>query len=340
MGDREREHGALDPTDLAIVVSHFNLGVIRAMVAVSRGAPGGVKYEVDSDRGRFLLKRRRESRDHLDRVTFVHAVEIALVEAGFPIPRLIGTARHHSSMVIHGGSVFELHEWVTGSRYDDSVSKTVGSGSALARLHETFRRTAIAASVPRFPTRAERANHVLGHLDEIRKTGSVHAAPAIRAYTDAVRQIETLGVSRWDESTIHGDWHPGNLVFEGDRVSAVLDFDNARPGHRTSDIATGVLQFSMIGGKSDPRTWPEHADLARVEAFLTGYDSVVADRLTKAELEGIPPLMIEALIGEAAGPIATTGRFAAIEGGAFLEMVVRKARWVAANAKQISGSVG
>ena len=129
-------------------------------------------------------------------------------------------------------------------------------------------------------------------------------------------------------------------MFDGDRVCAVLDFDNARPGHRVVDIATGVVQFSMVGGKADPRTWPEQADMARVEAFLRGYDSANPDRLSKAELEAIPALMVEALIGEAAGPIATTGRFAAIEGEAFLEMVVRKSRWVAANARAIAGAAG
>ena len=50
--------------------------------------------------------------------------------------------------------------------------------------------------------------------------------------------------------------------------------------------------------------------------------------ISTAELAALPWLMIEALIVEAAIPIATTGHFAGIEGGAFLQMVERKVRWL------------
>jgi hypothetical protein len=45
--------------------------------------------------------------------------------------------------------------------------------------------------------------------------------------------------------------------------------------------------------------------------------------------------MIEALIAEAAIPIATTGTFAGIQGGAFLRMVERKVRWIHEMADEI-----
>jgi homoserine kinase type II len=327
--------GTLDPADLAIVLSHFNLGVIKAMTPITRGTPGTVKYEIDAERGRFILKRRREPRDQLDRVAFGHAVQIAITSAGFPAPKLVGTARHHSSMVIHAGALFEIHEWAVGSRYDDSVPKTMGAGAALARLHDTLARTPIAAPVPRFPTRAERRANVMRHLEDIRRAGHGFAATAERVFIDAGLAIDALGIDRWPEGTIHGDWHPGNLLFDADRVAAVLDFDNARPGHRILDLATGVLQFSLLAGTPDPKAWPDHADAPRVEAFLKGYDATASQRLSKAELDAIPPLMVEALVGEAVGPIATTGRFAAIEGQPFLEMVTRKANWVMGNAAPI-----
>lgn len=338
MSEHDRDHATLDPSDLAVVLSHFNLGVIRAMAPVARGTPGTVKYEIDAERGRFILKRRREQRDQIDRVAFGHAVQIAISSAGFPAPKLIGTARHHSSMVIHAGSIYEVHEWVVGSRYDDSVPKTMGAGAALARLHTALAQIPVIAAKPRFPTRIDRRANIVRHLEEIRRAGRGYAAGAERAYVEATRSIDALGVDGWAEGIVHGDWHPGNMLFDGDRVGAVLDFDNARPGHRVLDVATGTLQFSLLAGGPDPRTWPEHADVARVEAFLRGYDASAKNRLTKAEFEALPALMVEALVGEAAGPIATTGRFAAIEGEAFLEMVVRKAHWLLEHAKAITAA--
>lgn len=54
------------------------------------------------------------------------------------------------------------------------------------------------------------------------------------------------------------------------------------------------------------------------------------------ESRAIPALMVEAMVGESVGPIATTGRFAAIEGGAFLEMVGRKVAWIEREASRLS----
>lgn len=338
MAEHDRIPATLDPADLAVVLSHYNLGVIRSMTPITRGAPGAVKYEVDAERGRFIVKRRRESREQLDRVAYGHAVQIALAGAGFPSPKLVGTSRQHSSMVIHAGAIFEVHEWAVGSKYDDSIPKTMGSGAALARLHGALVGSGVIAPAACFPSRTERRKNIVRHLEGIRSAGRGGAASAERVFFDACATIDALGVDGWPLGIVHGDWHPGNLLFDGDRVSAVLDFDNARPGHRVLDVAMGTAQFSLIGGAADPRTWPEHADIKRIEAFLKGYDASAKERLTKAELEAIPPLMVESLVGEAAGPIATTGRFAAIEGDAFLEMVVRKAQWVLRNASQITAA--
>ncbi|MEL6797352.1 MAG: hypothetical protein AAFO89_11095, partial [Planctomycetota bacterium] len=74
--------------------------------------------------------------------------------------------------------------------------------------------------------------------------------------------------------------------------------------------------------------WPVELDTVRLHAFLRAYDAVEGCILSQAELRAMPWLMIEALIAEAAMPIAATGRFGSIDGGAFLEMVDRKATWL------------
>ncbi|MEC9373055.1 MAG: hypothetical protein VYC34_04390, partial [Planctomycetota bacterium] len=78
----------------------------------------------------------------------------------------------------------------------------------------------------------------------------------------------------------------------------------------------------------------------RFGAFFKGYDAVEGCRLSRAEIQVIPDLMIEALIGEAAAPVARTGAFDRFEGGAFLEMVDRKARWLESNRGRLAESLG
>ena len=50
--------------------------------------------------------------------------------------------------------------------------------------------------------------------------------------------------------------------------------------------------------------------------------------------------MVEALIAEAAPPIAATGRFARLDGHEFLLMVDRQTAWIEAQASQIQNLLG
>ena len=51
--------------------------------------------------------------------------------------------------------------------------------------------------------------------------------------------------------------------------------------------------------------------------------------LDDRELDVLPWLMLEGLIMESVIPIANEGRFARIPGSAFLDMIARKAEWLA-----------
>src|SRR4029453_10881538 len=121
--------------------------------------------------------------------------------------------------------------------------------------------------------------------------------------------------------------------FKDNRIVAVIDYDSARMQPRIIDAANGALQFSIIGGDDDIRTWPEYIDESRYKRFLRGYDEVML--LSQAELRTIPWLMIEALIAEAVFPIAATGPFGKVEGLSFLQMVQRKVQWLQHSADRL-----
>ena len=156
------------------------------------------------------------------------------------------------------------------------------------------------------------------------------------SYSDAAVQINEMGLSDWPMQVVHSDWHPGNMLFRGPRVVAVIDYDAARIQQRVIDVANGALQFAILGGGDDPSTWPSHIDQSRYENFLRGYDRVPECVLARAELRAIPWLMIEALIAETVIPIAATGSFARMDGVGFLMMVERKVRWLQTNAESLA----
>jgi len=116
------------------------------------------------------------------------------------------------------------------------------------------------------------------------------------------------------------------MLFDGQEVAAVIDYDAARIQPRVIDVANGVLQFSILTGDKNPARWSDALDLERLSSFLEGYNR--STRLPAEQAKAIPFLMCEAMIGEAALPIAATGVFGRLKGYPFLQMVERKVKWI------------
>src|SRR5690606_14296634 len=158
-------------------------------------------------------------------------------------------------------------------------------------------------------------------------------------YLHAAERAERLGVTRFPVQIIHGDWHPGNMLFAGSEVAAVLDHDNAGVGQRISDIANGALQFSLRA-KGAPETWPAEPDRGRLRAFMAGLDSGPAGPVSEREVAAIPWLMLQALVIEGVTPVAATGAFAGRPALGPLLMIERKAAWLGRFAREIVSEIG
>lgn len=327
--------------DLAIVLSHYDLGVIQKMQPLRRGMDVSPKFVIRAEKGDFLLKRRREGKDDLARVAYSHAVQLALLKQSFPTAEIVGTRRHNNSVVIHAGMVYEVLRWIPGQRYAGTVEQSRAAGRMLGRFHDalaTFRAMDPPSSLGVSYHGVARVETELEGLVSGRKRELADAAGALLAmYRESAARVEGAGLGSWPVQVVHGDWHPGNLLFQGDDVVGVIDLDTVRPGTRALDLATGVLQFSITRNEGNPLTWPDHVDEDRYRAFLEGYDGESERRISHAELGVLAWLMIEAMIAESVVPVATTGRFAAVEGGEFLGMVRRKAEWIREHASRLEG---
>lgn len=123
------------------------------------------------------------------------------------------------------------------------------------------------------------------------------------------------------------------------RIAAILDFDSVRIAPRLADLVNGAMQFALgrspatgtngraglITGHPEPssstREWRIGIDQALLGAFYRGYRREHGLPLTPEEARAAPELMIEALIVEAAAPIAATGRFGKLDPAPILAKV-------------------
>lgn len=341
------ERATFGSPELAIVLSHYDLGRVQKIQDFPRGSRRAPKLVLRADKGTFLLKRRAAGRDDPFKVAFAHQIQLFLIRRQFPLPHLIGTRGDNNSMLQWNGAIYELFEFVKGGSFDNSVEATAEAGRTLALFHRLLREfeseyespggsyhasRAVGnafAAIPRKLTEVD--PNTADRLPELERLIS-----SLRAsYEQAMQHVNDLGLRDWQHQVIHCDWHPGNMLFRGPRVAAVLDYDAARLQPRMIDVANGALQFSIIGGSDDPTGWPEHLDLPRFKRFLRAYESITGQTLAPPEIASIPWLMIEALITESALPIAHTGSFARINGVAFLAMVERKVQWLTQQADDL-----
>ena len=328
--------------ELAICLSYYDLGVIQSIDEFARGSRRAPKVVIDCDRGQFLFKRRAKGKDDLAKVAFTHQIQLTLAGQNFPLPHLLGTRDSNNSMLVWEDGIYEMFEYITGSGYDASLDATFHSGKILGLYHKLlleFRsdyqpptgsyhnakaiQQAIRNTISSLPMESRPP------AEELTETVGALA----KAYRSCAAKANELGLNDWHTQIVHGDWHPGNMLFREDNIVAVIDYDAARLQQRVIDFANGALQFSILGGAGDPSKWPDYLDRTRFKRFMLGYDSV--NVISVAELKAVPHLMCEAMIAEAVLPIAATGSFGRLDGFGFLQMVRRKIRWILGHVEEL-----
>lgn len=129
----------------------------------------------------------------------------------------------------------------------------------------------------------------LPHLDD-----PAERAAALRAWEDA------LAAPAWDGPPIwlHGDMHPANILVDGGRISAVIDFGDITGGDPATDLIVAWMllparhreTFRHAYGRADDATWARGRGwaLALALVFLThSADDPLLARVGRRTLDAV-----------------------------------------------------
>lgn len=248
----------------------------------------------------FVLKRRNPRYAVEQWVAFDHALMAHLRARGIPVPLPL-PARDRRTWLHLDGAIFELSEFIPGDehRWGDA-SQVRAAGEMLARFHlagEDFRPPA-EKSWDRY--------HSPGAITSGLRTARIEQYAVFPEPYAAVRAAERIAsrllirlpdAEYWalPLAIVHGDWHPANLKFAGDRVVGVFDLDWCTSQPRVVDLADGLLFF--CGHRAEPivpgdiwsLTQSFEMDAGLVGAFGEGYLAHIHP--TPAELQALPDLM-------------------------------------------------
>lgn len=325
------------PEEAREVLGAFAVPRPRLIREYRRGSARSPKAIVECvDGSRYLLKRRDLAVAGADRVTFCHAVHTELARVRFPVPRLVPVRATGATWLERGTIVYELFEFIEGQPFDRSLGGALEAGQLLARWHSTLDgwaapvfqpeglyhrsaavETAWSALCACDGALTERGDALASTVSQLRQRMSA-AASCAEANVAIPGPASAAHV-------LHGDFHPGNVLYHAGFPSAVLDLDSARVGHRLLDVANAAMQFALDPlGDGEEISWSAALQLPRLEAFLRGYAVTPSLRLGQGDAKALPALMVEASIAESVPRIAGSGSFGPIEGGAFLRHVNRK----------------
>lgn len=338
----------LNDAALAIACSQYDLGPIHTIVEAVIGSRRSRKWVIRARRGDFVLKERSEALATVEQVAFAHEVQLRLEQADFPVAPLIGTREGNRSLYQGNERIYELTRLVRGSSFDRGAEQARDAGRTLAWLHAElsgmevpplltstpFHRRADLATIAEHIPRAIR---IVTGSDDDRKSAAAAVKRLYTTYDLLVQRIDAMGFAQWPRFVVHGDWHPGNLLFNEDaNVAGVFDFDTVRLEPRIADVANGALQFAMKISSEGMLGNPDGLNESILLAFLSGYDSHDPSlMLSVTEVQALAPLMAEALIAEAFPVIAQTGRFGRWSGLEFLQIVSRKVGWLTTAAEEL-----
>jgi homoserine kinase type II len=284
--------------ELSNILSSYPVGSLKEVEHIREGAMND-NWLVETDKGKYFLKRRNPVFNP-DSIDFVLKLVEHILSKGFRTPRLIHTTGGALN-VSAAGRYWELYEYISGDPFQvDNFVQIESAARLLARFH-------IISSG--FQARAEGVPHrkidldgfavMIGQLKnlvnvELKKNALASLLhPGIMNFIEAQAEIVINGIQPLSGNRLivnHGDYQPSNIIFRGNEVAALVDFDNAVFSYRSLDMAKAILSFSSLKqdyenqNDVDPRL-----DWNRVKAFFDAYQMEMP--LTEKEIVAIPPLI-------------------------------------------------
>lgn len=173
-------------------------------------------------------------------IGYEHAIVGQLRERGWPVAVPIPSAAGRL-VAADGGRRYCLFPRLAGRRGSPERPRQPRElGRLLGRLHRDLAAVSVTAPPDAFPPilemPADPAWQHLGALDDPvlkallrRKLAEVRTAAGSAARGQPGVQL------------VHGDWHDGNILYQGGTVSGILDFDFAHPDLPLVDVAIATL---------------------------------------------------------------------------------------------------
>lgn len=264
---------ALDPAQLAEIGARYRIGSPLTTSVIAAGTINS-NFSVQTEQGRFFL--RVNEGKTLEDVAWEAQLLDWLARHGFPTPAPLLSDEGAGYLSLQG-KLLTLFPWCSGHHLvagEVTPAHAALLGKSLAQLHRlgalappTWRRTSIYDQI-----------HLQQRFESILARREPALERAISALSQAMEQAEAAAPLRRasSETLIHGDLFRDNVLWDGARLVAILDFEQASRGTIAYDLAVCLNDWC----------WNRAPRPKLVAALLAGY---VSERpLSAADRAALP----------------------------------------------------
>ena len=257
---------------LADVLRQYPLSQARVVAALEVGSRNDSYLVEDVTGDRYILRCYRRNADER-RIRFQLRFQQQLLERGFPTSVIVEPESQAPFVASEAGS-WVLFTYVEGGEFDFTrVGQVAEAGRRLAEFHSV-------ADTIEIDEVVGDANSTLRHwwtdgerlLAELGEQFAGLPAEEELAYVrrwwnDLLRDWPLSTFDALPAGWVHGDYHGRNMVFVGDEMRGLFDFDVVQRSCRISDIAGGLFTF----GREHRRSYRIRPEAARL--FWDAYAS-------------------------------------------------------------------
>jgi len=254
----------LDDAELTQLADAFGLGVVRDVKTIAAGTINS-NFELATESG-VVFVRINEGKAEVD-VAWEARLVGALAERGViaPAPLLAVDGRPYAPLPGPTTKWVSVFPWREGRHHEPTeITPALAStfGVALAQLHvaglalpEAWRRGSIYDHA-----------HLVGRFERFARIDDPALKPAIAILREELAYASEMSVvrRRATQGIIHGDLFRDNVLWDGNQISAILDFEQASGGSLAYDLAVCINDWC----------WTEAPRLDLAVSLIAGYEQV------------------------------------------------------------------
>ena len=259
-----------------------------------------ISFFVTTSSGRYVL-RCSTARKSLDAMRFEVQLIGYLRNRGYPAPTIIQT-RRGEGYAEHNGTFYLITAFIPGRPYDpENVSHLLAAGRGLGLYHRLakefpgppyFRPSAVLNSLgPTGTCSLTRvkplADRFLG-ADERARLNSDFSYISSQ-FIDVQRELTEL-YPRLNKLIIHGSFGRSALIFDGEELIGIVDYDRATYGICGLDLAYTVKAFCRIHDQQSEE-YRVGFDYSRYRELILAYREV--EPLAREEIQALPLIFRE-----------------------------------------------